>query len=218
LAAGADRGWSSAQLCGVTRDIVGVSGAGVMLMSGDVPRGSLCCTNDVSNLIEELQFALGEGPCVDAYQQSQVVVEPNLADPGTPRWFAFSPQAVEAGVRAVFAFPLRVGTTRLGALDLYRNRPGSLTDDQRADALVMADVVANWVLDMQASASPGSVAEELERDADFHVVVHNAAGAVSVQLGVSIPEALIRLRAYAFSNDRPLRDVAGDVMARRLRF
>jgi hypothetical protein len=218
LAAGADGEWSSAQLCGVTRDIVGVSGAGVMLMSGDVPRGSLCSTNDVSNLIEELQFALGEGPCVDAYQQSQVVVEPNLADPGTPRWFAFSPPAVEAGVRAVFAFPLQVGTARLGALDLYRNRPGSLTDDQHADALVMADVVANWVLDMQASASPGSVAEELERDADFHFVVHNAAGAVSVQLGVSITEALIRLRGYAFSNDRPLRDVAEDVMARRLRF
>jgi hypothetical protein len=84
--------------------------------------------------------------------------------------------------------------------------------------LVMADVVANWVLDTQASAPLGSVAGELERDADFHFVVHNAAGAVSVQLGVSVTEALIRLRAYAFGNDRLLRDVAEDVVARRLRF
>ena len=76
------------------------------------------------------------------------------------------------------------------------------SDDQHADAMVMAEVIANWVLDMQANAPAGSVAEELERDADFHFVVHNAAGMVSVQLGVSITEALIRLRAFAFSNDR----------------
>ena len=218
LSAEGETGWSSARLCEVTRDIVGVSGAGVMLMSGDIPRGSLCTTNDVSNMIEDLQFTLGEGPCVDAHTESKVVFEPDLARPGTPRWPAFSPQAVEVGVRAVFAFPLRVGTVRLGALDLYRDCPGSLSDDQHADGLVMADVVAQWVLDVQAGAPPGSVAQELEQGADFHFVVHNAAGAVSVQLGVSVAEALIRLRAYAFANDRMLRDVAEVVMARRLRF
>ena len=82
----------------------------------------------------------------------------------------------------------------------------------------MADVIADWVLEVQAKAPAGWVAVELEQDADFHFVVHNAVGAVSVQLGVSVTEALIRLRAYAFSNDRPLREVAEDVVARRLRF
>ena len=96
LSAEGDDLWSSTRLCEVARDIVGVSGAGVMLMSGDVPRGSLGTTNAVSNLIEELQFTLGEGPCVDAYTDRQVVLEPNLADPGTPRWLAFSRSAVEA--------------------------------------------------------------------------------------------------------------------------
>ena len=218
LSAEGEDGWSSTRLCEATRDIIGVSGAGVMLMSGDVPRGSLCTTNDVSNLIEELQFTLGEGPCVDAYEQNRVVLEPDLAHPGSSRWLAFTPPAVEAGVGAVFGFPLQVGMVRLGALNLYRNRPGPLSDDQHADALVMADVIANWVLDVQADAPAGSVASELEQGADFHFIVHNAAGAVSVQLGVSITEALIRLRAYAFSNNRLLRDVAEDVMARRLRF
>jgi hypothetical protein len=218
LSAGGDGSWSSAGLCEVTSKVVGMSGAGVMLMSGDMPRGSLCTTNDVSNLIEELQYTLGEGPCVDAHTESRVVIEPDLAQPDTPRWLAFSPPALEAGVRAVFAFPLRVGTVRLGALDLYRDDPGPLTDEQHADALVLADVLANWVLDVQANAAPGTIAEELERGADFHVVVHNAAGAVSVQLDVSVTEALIRLRAYAFANDQLLRDVAEDVVARRLTF
>ena len=61
------------------------------------------------------------------------------------------------------------------------------------------------------------MAEELEIGAGFHYAVHNAAGMVSVQEGISVTEALIRLRAYAFSNDRLLADVAEDVVARRLR-
>ena len=194
-----------------------MTGAGVMLMSGDVPRGSLCASNEVSQLIEELQYTLGEGPCVDAYEQDRVVAEPDLADPVTRRWIAFAPPALDAGVRAVFGFPLRVGTVRLGAIDLYRDRSGPLSDDQHADALVMADVTARWVLEAQAGASPGAVARELEVGSDFHFAVHNAAGMVSVQAGISVTEALIRLRAFAFSQDRLLADVAQDVIDRRLR-
>jgi GAF domain-containing protein len=208
--------WSSARLCAVCPGIVGADGAGVMLMSGDVPRGSLCTTNEVSHLIEELQYSLGEGPCVDAYQQDQVVAEPDLADPVTVRWLAFTPPALQAGVRAVFGFPLRVGAVRLGALNLYRGQPGSLSGDQHADALVVADVVARWVLEAQAGAPPDVVADELQTGADFHYVVHNAAGMVSVQMGISVAEALIRIRAFAFGCDRLLNDVAEDVVARRL--
>ena len=209
--------WPAARLCAVCPRIAGVEGAGVMLMSGDVPRGSLCTSDDVSQLIEELQFTLGEGPCVNAYQQDTVVNEPDLADPQTVRWLAFTPPALQAGVRAVFGFPLRVGTVRLGALNLYRDRPGPLDADQHADALVLADVTARWVLETQAGAPDGAVAKDLETGADFHFAVHNAAGIVSVQEDISVTEALIRLRAFAYSNDRLLADVAQDVIARRLR-
>jgi GAF domain-containing protein len=197
--------------------MVGVSGAGVMLMSGDIPRGSLCSSDPVSHLIEDLQYTLGEGPCVEAYQQDKVVIEPDLDGSVGGRWPAFSPPALQAGVRAVFGFPLRVGTVRLGALNLYRNEPGPLTSDQHADALVVAQVAARWVLEAQAGAPPDKVAQELEVSADFHFAVHNAAGIVSVQAGISVAEALIRLRAYSFSTDRLLADVARDVIARTLR-
>ncbi len=106
---------------------------------------------------------------------------------------------------------------RLGALNLYRDRHGPLTGDQHADALALADVAARWVLEAQAGAAPDTVAQELEIGADFHFVVHNAAGIVSVQQGISVTEALIRLRAYAFSHGRLLADVAEDVIAHRFR-
>jgi len=216
LADGGD-GWSSGRICAAGPKIVGVKGAGVMLMSGDIPTGSLCTTDEVSHLIEELQYTLGEGPCVDAYQQGAVVTEPDLADPVTRRWPAFTPSAVHAGVRAVFGFPMRVGSVRLGALNLYRDVPGPLTGEQHADALVVAELAGRWVLEAQAGAPADTVAEELEVGADFHFAVHNAAGIVSVQENISVTEALIRLRAHAFSADRLLADVARDVIARTLR-
>lgn len=205
------------RLCDVCAEVSRMSGAGIMLMSDDVARGSVCTTNEVSALIEHLQYALGEGPCVDAYQQDRPVLEPDLAEPGTPRWLAFTGPAVAAGVRAVFGFPLHVGAVRLGALTLYCDRPGPLTDEQYADALVMADVAAQAVLMLQANAPPGKLAAELEANADFQYVVHQASGMVAAQLDVSVGQALIRLRAHAFGNERPLVDVADEVVGRELR-
>lgn len=207
-----------ARLCEVSADVTTMTGAGIMLMSGDVARGSVCSSNPVSALIEELQYTLGEGPCVDAYDQDRPVSEPDLSDPDVLRWSAFAPPAVEAGARAVFGFPLQVGTVRLGALNLYRDRTGPLTNNQYADALVMAGVAARAVLEMQAMAPPGRLGPSFELGADLRLVVHQAAGMVSVQLGVSLAEALVRLRAHAFAEERLLAAVAEDVVARRLRF
>ena len=92
-----------------------------------------------------------------------------------------------------------------------------MSDDQHADGLVMADVIAQWVLDTQAGAPAGALAEGVELDADFHYGLHNAAGMVSVQVDVSVTEALVRPRAYAFGHDCPLGVVAEDVIAWRLR-
>ena len=206
-----------AQLCTVCADVMTMTGAGIMLMSGDVARGSACSSDPVSALIEDLQFTLGEGPCVDAYHHDRPVLEPDLADAGASRWFAFTPPVVEAGVGAVFGFPLRVGAFRIGALNLYRDRSGPLDDDQHLDALVLAGVAARAVLAMQAKARPGALGAGLESGADFRFVVHQASGMVSAQLDVSVGEALIRLRAYAFGNNRPLAEVARDVVGRRLR-
>ncbi len=207
----------SKRLCVVCAEVTGVDGAGIMLMSGDVARGSVCTTDAVSALIEELQYSLGEGPCVDAHRLDVPVLEPDLAKPRTARWLAFSGPALEAGVRAVFGFPLRVGAVRLGALNLYGRAPGPLTIEQHADALVMADVAAQAVLVMQADAPPDQLAAELESGADFQYVVHQATGMVAAQLDVTVGQALIRLRAHAFGNGRRLPEVARDVVERRLR-
>jgi GAF domain-containing protein len=207
----------AARLCDVCAEVAQMSGAGIMLMSGSLPRGSVCTTNEISARIEELQYDLGEGPCMDAFLEDRPVLEPDLAHPSVPRWVAFTEAALAAGVRAVFGFPLRVGAVRLGALNLFRDAPGPLTDEQHADALVLADVAAQSVLVLQAGAPPGQLAVQLDTTSDFHLVVHQAAGMVAAQLDVDVGVALIRLRSYAFGNGRSLTDVSRDVVARTLR-
>jgi GAF domain-containing protein len=206
------------RLCVACAAVTEMTGAGIMLMAADGPHGSICTTDAVSELIEELQFTLGEGPCVDAHREQQPVIEPDLANPDVSRWASFTPPALASGVRAVFGFPVTVGDVRVGALNLYRDRPGPLTDDQQADAAIVARIAARAIVEMQADAEPGFLGAQLEVGTNFQFVVHQAAGMVAVQLGVGVAEATLRLRAHAFSTDRLVADVARDVVARRLRF
>jgi GAF domain-containing protein len=206
------------RLCEASAVVTEMTGAGIMLMADDRPHGSVCTSDAVSALIEELQYTLGEGPCVDAHREQRPVAEPDLAHPSVGRWASFSASAVASGVRAVFGFPVTVGDVRMGALNLYRDVPGPLTDDQQADAVVLAAVAARAIIAMQADAAPGALGAELEVGTNFQFVVHQAAGMVAVQLGVGVTEASLRLRAHAFSTDRLVANVAREVVARRLRF
>ncbi len=202
----------------VCAEVTGATGAAVMLMSDDMPSGSVGATDEVSSLLEDLHFALGEGPCVDAVREDRPVFEPDLANPEVPRWTAFSSLALKAGARAVFGFPMRVRSVRVGALSLYSDQPRSLTGDQHADAMVVAEVAAEALLVMQANAPDGQLAHEIQHGGSFQHVVHQASGMMAAQLEVGIAEAQVRLRAHAFADGRPMAEVAGDVVARRIRF
>lgn len=190
----------------------------MVLVSDNAPLGSWRTPNEISGLMEETQYTLGEGPCIDAYRLECPVAEPDLAKPESVRWPVFSPVLLRAGARAVFSFPLRVGAVRLGVLGLYRETVGPLTNDQYADALVLADVATRAVLALQANASPGEVATEIEAGANLRLVVHQACGMVAVQLGVSLTEALVRLHAFAFADSRRISEIAEGIVGRHLRF
>jgi hypothetical protein len=166
--------------------------------------------------VEELQFTLGEGPCVDACESGSLVAEPDIEAAGFVRWPAFTPPAIQAGVRAIFGFPLQVGSIRLGALDVYNDYPGELRADQVIEAVSLAEAVTYKVLGLQADAVPGSLAAELATPDTLRAVVHQASGMLSTRLDIPVDAALLRLRAHAFATERPIDDVARDVVAHRL--
>lgn len=205
------------RLCDTCVEVLDVTGAGIMLMSDGEHRGTLGVSNRVMTVVEDLQFTLGEGPCIDAHTSEHPILEPDLVDPATNRWPAFSGPAVQAGVRAVFGFPLRIGAVNLGALDVYLDHPADLRTDQLTDAVVMAGVISNTVLALQAEAPPGELPELLDATAHHRAIVHQASGMLSAQLDIDVADALVRIRAHAYTSSRPVNDVAHDVVERRLR-
>ena len=204
------------RLCDACVDVLTVSGAGIMLMIDGDHQSTLGGSNAVINLVEELQFVLGEGPCIDAVRTSQPVHEPDLRQPAINRWPAFAEPAVAAGVRAVFGFPLHAGRTSLGALDVYLDEPGHLRPAQVTDALIMADVISTTVLALQADAPVGGLADQLDSSLRHRAVVHQATGMVSAQLDLAVHDALLRIRAHAYTSGRPVLEVAHEIVDHRL--
>ena len=214
----ADRVTGSAlapRLCQACVPLLGVSGAGITLIIDGEPRSSLGASDARVGVIEDLQFTLGEGPCVDAYHARRPVLEPDLAR-RSDRWSAFAGPAVAAGIRAVFGFPLQLGATRVGALDLYCDEAGELGPERLADALEVADLVTRTILALQAGAGPDGLAAEIDDAQAFRAVVHQASGMLAARHDISVGEGLARLRAYAFASERPINDVAYEVVTGEL--
>jgi hypothetical protein len=218
LRADHERGDSpGARLCGACVDLIAVGGAGIMLMDEHGNGTPFGVSDGVTRVVEDLQFTLGEGPGIDSHALDRPILEPQLGEGPAPRWPAFAPAAVDAGVRAAFGFPLHVGAIRLGALDLYHHRPGALDRSQVADAVTLAEFITRAVIAMQANADPGELVAEMANPRDLRTEVHQASGMTSEQLGVSLGDALVRLRAFAYAEGRPIDEVARDVVTRQLR-
>jgi hypothetical protein len=199
-------------------ELLAATGAGLSLAQGGTPREPLLASGPLAEELEELQFTLGEGPCMAATARRSPVLVPDLAGPSAhSRWPVFAPAAVDHGVRAMFAFPVSAGAALVGVLDVYRSAPGSLRPQELADALVLTDAVLVLALDER-----GGIAPDLGNLLDTTVSarraqVHQATGMVAAQLGVSMTDALAALRAYAYTEGRRLIDVAADVLARKVR-
>ncbi|MGH3313383.1 MAG: ANTAR domain-containing protein [Streptomyces sp.] len=205
-------------VCAATVSAAGVDAAAVTFVLDTGLRETVHASSQLASEMAELTVTLGEGPGSDTFLDSPTLVSDLAAQECQARWPVYAPAAVAAGVRALFALPLRVGGTGLGIMYLYRAEPGNVDRDQLADALVLADTVLALLLDTGQEAEPTLDGRWSEQAGPQHPELHQATGMVTVQLGVTTAVALVRLRAYAFAQDRRLSEVAKDVVARRLRF
>jgi hypothetical protein len=206
------------RICGAVVEASSASGSGISVMTADGTLGVCAASDPTSERVEDLQFVLGEGPCFDAFTARRPVLMADLSDTRTRRWPLYGPAVRDEGVRAVFAFPLQIGAARLGVLDIFRDRVGPLTGAELQMSFTFAEFIVETLLDMQqdgfSRGGDGTAGLDMGRRAELF----QAQGMVMVQLGVSIGEALVRMRAYAYAENRRLEDVARDVVARRLRW
>ena len=201
------------RVCTTAVELLGMTGAGLTLRSED-HGGIRWASDDAVRKIEEAQLGLGEGPGMDAFTLGIPTMEPDLAH-RSGRWPFFRQAALDLGMAALFAFPLQIGVICFGVVTLYCKDPGYLSDDQLADALILADVVTQDLLDLQAMGQLPIGGPEARRHS---VRVDQATGMIAAQLDETMANALARLRAHAFTEGMTIYDVAEEVLSRRLRF
>jgi hypothetical protein len=237
------------QICRACVDGLQVDGAAISLLTATEVRETLSATDPTAATVEDLQFTLGEGACMEAAVSGRPVLVPDLHDHGlTTRWPVFATAVVEqTDARALFALPLQLGAINLGVLDLYRTTPGPLRGHELRDVVAAVDTATVMLLGVSTRIhdghSDGHSDGHGRRQVDgtngdrpdtrtrgdgggawwegMHsdrAEVHQATGMILAQLDIPAQDAFVRLRAYAFAHDRPLSEVARDVVARRLVF
>jgi hypothetical protein len=190
-----------------------VSGGSVSTLGSLLGAETISATDSRALRVDELQFDLGEGPCWDALSTRRPVLNPDLTLGVTP-WPAFSHAIVAENIRSLFAFPLTLGPLELGAIDLYSLDPVTLTREQQDQTLALSGIVSRLLLRhaLGRANSPTDVSPFSRR------IIHQATGMVLAQLNVRADDAYLILQARAFSENRPMHEVADDVVRRVLRF
>jgi GAF domain len=216
--------------------------AALTLMTGADQQEPLWASDDVARELDELQFSLGEGPCVQAFVDRRPVLVADLAERGDARWPVFAAAALRTPVRALFVFPVQAGAITVGVLDLYRDTPGMLEPDDISGALRAADA-AMWTVLGLLDGVAGTERVDGQRlngqrlngqrlngqsrgAADGHapwselhrLEVYQATGMILEQMQVTPKAALSALRAHAFAHNQTILEVAREVVVRRLRF
>jgi hypothetical protein len=195
-----------------------VDGAGLSLVGPAGQRIPLGASSPDAARAERLQFTVGAGPCMTA-QTSREPVFAVLADLQR-RWPAFADLLVaRTPYRAAVALPLREAIAGMGAMDLYFQREEDVPALDVFEALAVGDLVTSVLSEtaVWSSWTPARGPEWLHGPAaKRRGAVWEAMGAVSLALEVDAPTALDVMRAAAYGQDRPVDDVAADLLAGRL--
>lgn len=221
-AVGSRRGVPAAdRLCEACVELLTVDAAAISLVFDGANTGTLGASGEKARAYDELQFTLGEGPCLESVSTRAPVLVVDLAAATDARWPAYRPAMLAHQVRGVFAMPVMIAGEYVGALDLFRCHPGSLQGDDLRGALVAAELAQLPLLDLLTADlqavldDPGGSAWS-ELNTITRAEVSQATGMLVAQLDVEPAEALVRLRAFAYAAGRTATEVARDIIERRL--
>lgn len=199
-----------------------IDAAAISLIYDGAAGGTLGASGAAARLYDELQFTLGEGPCMDCVDLRAPILVTDLASANYVRRPAYGPAMLDHQIRGIFAIPVVLAGECVGALGLFRTQPGELGREHLAGAIVAAELAGIPLLDLMHSDLQAAVNDpDSDAWAEFNVLsrveVSQATGMLVEQLGIEPAEALVRLRAHAYATARSATDVAREILDRRLK-
>lgn len=199
------------------RAIPGADGAGLTLLHDDRP-DTVVSSADFVREIDDIQYGLGEGPCIMAAATGATVRSGSLG--GEPRWPRFGSRVGRLGVHSVLSLPLIAGDEVIGAMNVYAYAKDAF--DSRAAELgeLFAGPAAVSVQNARALASAVLLAQRLEKALTNRAMIDHAIGILISRSGYSPAEAFTALRTMSQRDNRKLNDVARSLVddaARRAR-
>jgi hypothetical protein len=206
------------RLCSLAITHIPCDGAAVVITAEGVPAGVLASVGDCARALTEAEFDLGEGPAFESAKTDRPVLIDRWNAGSIAAWPLAGARISNAGIGAISTFPLRLGAIRLGVVHVVRLQPGPLSDDSFANARVIADLMTDAVLFLQAGLVNADFDDLLSATGRDRLRVHQATGMVAEMLDCSMPDALARMRARAFADGTPLFDLATRVIDRELVF
>ena len=209
------------RLCGACVELLEVDGASISLIKDGATQGTFGSSGELSRTLDELTFTYGQGPCLDAVETNRLVAVDDLDAPGEDRWPALTEQLLGRGVRSMYALPVTVASTPVGALALYRHSSGPLDGSALTGGLWAAGLASLPLLDLMNADLDWQAAGAGEKGFDQlasleRVEVYQATGMILAAFAISSADAVARLRAHAVSHNLTASEAAYRVVDRRI--
>ena len=191
-------------------ELLDVSAAGILLADPNRGLQVMAASSEQARVLELLQLQNNEGPCLDCHTTGQPVWAEDLAT--TSRWPRFTNRALGEGFRSVHACPMRLRTSVVGALNLFRAEPGPLPTADVHLARAFADVATIAILQDQAVRDAEVRARQLQHALDSRIVIEQAKGMLAEHAKVDMDQAFRQLREFARAHNRRLSVIAAGLV------
>ncbi|MEZ3161753.1 GAF and ANTAR domain-containing protein [Microbacterium sp. BWT-B31] len=202
-------------LCSPLRAAISIPGAVVSTLGSPMGSQTVCASTTLGARIDEIQIDLGEGPSWEALRTRRPVAASDLQAGGGALWPGAWDAFRELELGALHAFPLFAGSVDIGSISLYSPVARELSSDEIDGVTGLAAIVSGVLL--RRALDRADEVDEQPADGPYsRREVHQATGMVAARNGIGVDDALLLLRGHAYAAGRPVREVAADVIARRI--
>lgn len=196
-------------------ELLDTAATGILLADSDGHLRVIAASSEQARLLELFQIQTDEGPCTEAFTTGVPVMHTDL-HAAAQRWPRFTPYAVGAGYDSVYAIPLRLRGDVIGALNLFRNEPGSLDESDIVLAQALADLASIAILQTEAATEAQRRDDQLQHALDSRIIIEQAKGMLAERAQIDMSTAFERIRTMSRNTNTKLTELATHIVDGRV--